>query len=209
MKYTHHIYAIVLFAASNVHPMELAIKSENYCQQPINPGVFNENSKEYMQKCINLWVESAKQGNIDQNSGLAGVWKNLSQESINNIINDQHSLKQANELLLNLVSSETYKALPGIDAISQLNLTGAYFLAAQMTRVVIQSTILSAVMKKCSQFKDISANDHLNAFALIGEDSIPYNIKFLQCNQTLDTTNFMPIGTGMLLLYTYLQQQHS
>ena len=209
MKYTHHIYAMILVATNIVHPMQVAIKPQICFQPPINPGVFNENSKKYMEYCINLWNKSAVEGKIDQNSGLAAVWKNLSKEPIKTIIYDQKGLKQANELFADLITNTTDTALPGIAAIGQLQLTGASLLAEQMARVLIQSTIVSAVKAKCPEFNDISATDHLNAFALIGEDSIPYNIKFLQSNQTLDSTNFMPIGKGMLLLYAYLQQKNS
>lgn len=214
MKHSYARLITLLFIGSTAYAMEIVSESfpvsQTCSQLPINPTIFTEKSKDYMKYCINLWNKSAQEGKIDQNTGLAAVWSNLGKESIDSIIYNQPGLAQANGLLADLTSSPVYTALPGIAAIGQLNnLTAAPDLAAQVARVAIQATLLSRIKTIFPQFNDIDSDDHLNAFALIGTESIPYNIKFLQNNTLLDTKGFMPLGTGMLLLIAYLNQQNS
>jgi hypothetical protein len=195
------IYAYLAFA--------IASSITAYTMEIITPGDFNDASKKYIEYAIQLWNESAQQGNI--HTGLAVLFDQMGKKPIDDIINNKTALNYANKLYTKVISNPAIQALVPLKSIATLpNLKAAPQLQQQITTTVMQAIGFDALQGLYNQetgnnFNNPVGINLLLSLALTGPESIPYNIVILDDNKNLPA-NFLPYLEGSTLMWTYMKQ---
>lgn len=180
-------------------PVAHAMEKEN----PINPNVFTQQGKEYMDYSVELWVEAAKLSG--STTGLAAIFKNLQKAGINHLINDPIVLTNANIGLDAMLKDPVFQTLRDLQKINTYTYDGARQLRADISRVVTQAVAMNVLVQVSPDFKTPS-KDLISFFGSEGPSSIADNIELLTLNEQLDVAADTPHVAALVLIMGYLAQ---
>jgi len=180
-------------------PVAHAMEKEN----PINPNVFTQQGKEYMDYSVDLWVDAAKLSG--STTGLAAIFKNLKETGIKHLINDPVVLTNANIGVDAMLKDPVFQTLRDLQKIATYTYNGAPQLRADISRVVTQAVAMNVLVHVSPKFKTPPTN-LINFFVSEGQASISDNIELLKLNEQLDVTADTPHIAALVLIMGYLAQ---
>ncbi len=180
-------------------PVAQAMEKEN----PINPNVFTQQGKEYMDYSMDLWVEAAKQS--ESTTGLAAIFKNLKTVGVDYLINDPIILTNANIGLDAMLKDPVFQTLRDLQKIATYTYDGAKQLRADVSRVVTQAVAMNVLAHVSPDFKTPSEK-LINFFVSEGQASISDNIELLKLNEQLDVVEDTPHIAALVLIMGYLAE---
>jgi hypothetical protein len=195
MKINSYILAIVIMVfVSTLHGMESAL---------INPDIFTQKGKEYMENSVNSWVKAAEQGATT--TGLANIFKKIKKEGIDSLIQNKKALKHANEGYVKMVENGVFEALDALKIFDKFNYDGTQELKDDLRLVIMQAVGLHVLKGWCPEFKIPAEEGLLVTFALLSSGSENASSRILELNKQLHNTAAPYIGASILIIGYFAQ----
>ena len=189
------VKSIFCFAALNMYASEFVI----------TPSSFGPAQKVYVGYAVSLWAQISKKSNIT--TGLAGIFNYWQGKELDSLFDNVGGLAYANDFLSQFNQDEAIQAFSALQKIANYQINDAQSFANQ-TIWAIRLAKTADVLKRLipeSVTPSGSASDLYNAYGLVGNAAVPYEITMLKMNESIpETENNKLIILGMVLAAPFL-----